>query len=101
VDEPDPEHWKKSTQKHIQLKVCNVLRYWLENYWQDFNHELTQMVVYFVDNLPQEQKNLVGKQINKAVLQRVRKTLLMCFLFLIDLRNENKRKSIYSYKILP
>lgn len=70
-EDTDPETLKKI--KQIQLKVCNVLKYWMENYYQDFNHELTQLVVNFVDNLPTEQKNLVGKQINKAVLQRVKK----------------------------
>jgi hypothetical protein len=65
------DKWAKTVQRTIQLRVCNALKSWMESYWQDFDHELTAQVVNFVDNLPNDQKQLVGKQIHKAILQRV------------------------------
>ncbi len=73
--------------------MCNVLKSWMEAYWQDFDHDLTAQVVNFVDNLPNDQKNLVGKQIHKAILQRVRHDSGITDSMCADVWSEDQRES--------
>ncbi len=42
----------------------------MEHHWQDFDHDLTQEVVTFVDNLPSDFRNLAD-QLRQAILKRV------------------------------
>lgn len=28
----------------IQLRVCNVIKYWVEHHYVDFNHHMTQVI---------------------------------------------------------
>lgn len=77
------ENYRKNTVKVIQLRVCTVLKAWLDVQWQDFDHELTQQVVNFVDNLPMEYE-VVAHGLRQAILKRVfyfqRKPILIFYL---------------------
>lgn len=71
-----PQHLQdKEFTAKIQLRFASVLKNWMENFWQDFDHELTREVVNFVDNLSPDSESLVGAPIRKAILKRV------CFSF--------------------
>lgn len=61
----------KKNEKQIQLRVGSVLKQWMDNYWEDFDHELTQRVVDFAENMPAELSSLAN-QLKAAILKRVK-----------------------------
>jgi len=63
------ESFRKTVVRPIQLRVCSVLKHWMETHWQDFDHELTQEIVAFADSLPPESSTLAN-QIRHAILNR-------------------------------
>eukprot|EP01114_Cavostelium_apophysatum_P016104 TRINITY_DN4525_c0_g1_i1.p1 TRINITY_DN4525_c0_g1~~TRINITY_DN4525_c0_g1_i1.p1 ORF type:complete len:1270 (-),score=350.50 TRINITY_DN4525_c0_g1_i1:96-3905(-) len=73
----------------IQLKVCSVLKSWMEMQWQDFDHELTQQVVNFVDNLP-PQFEIMSNQLRQSILKRT-----------CGLKTTNRIKPMSAQRYLP
>lgn len=68
-DSQEYENFIKNTQIPIQLRVCSTIKHWMEHYWNDFDHELTEQVVSFVDNLPENDTSITP--LRKAILKRV------------------------------
>lgn len=58
--------------KAIQLRVCVVLKYWVENQFFDFDEELIQQIFDFVDGTLQQNNpdlaNMVSKELQNRVL---------------------------------
>ena len=48
----------------------------MENHWQDFDHDLTQQLVDFTDNLPHEEAT-IANQLRQAILKRVSQNFRM------------------------
>ncbi len=58
--------------KRIQLRVCNVLKNWVVQYFDDFDHELIQTVVTFVDeHLDRDGHDSITKILRNAIVKRV------------------------------
>lgn len=38
----DSEAFRRTTQRPIQLRVCNTMKHWMDHHWQDFDHDLAQ-----------------------------------------------------------
>ncbi|ELR11007.1 Ras guanine nucleotide exchange factor, putative, partial [Acanthamoeba castellanii str. Neff] len=57
--------------KRIQLRVCNVLKYWVSQHFDDFDHDLIQTVVNFVDeSLAVDGHDSVTGVLRNAIVKR-------------------------------
>jgi hypothetical protein len=53
--------------------VCNVLKYWVSQHFDDFDHDLIQTVVNFVDeSLAVDGHDSVTGVLRNAIVKRVR-----------------------------
>eukprot|EP01132_Coremiostelium_polycephalum_P009381 gene9381-11523_t len=54
----------------IQLRVCNVIKYWVEHHYEDFGYESTKLMVDFVDTHMMIAFPSLGNQIRGCILKR-------------------------------
>ncbi len=66
-----PPHIDPKLKSSIQLRVCNVIKYWVEHHYVDFNHQMTQEIVSFIDYEVTELLPQAAKHLRTAVLKRV------------------------------
>eukprot|EP01094_Clydonella_sp_ATCC50884_P023673 TRINITY_DN5739_c0_g1_i2.p1 TRINITY_DN5739_c0_g1~~TRINITY_DN5739_c0_g1_i2.p1 ORF type:complete len:981 (-),score=236.14 TRINITY_DN5739_c0_g1_i2:206-2971(-) len=57
----------------IQLRVCNTLKYWVENCAHDFDHDLAQQLMDFIDNTL-----MSNAQWRDSLARRLRSAVLQC-----------------------
>eukprot|EP01099_Mayorella_cantabrigiensis_P002786 TRINITY_DN2238_c0_g1_i1.p1 TRINITY_DN2238_c0_g1~~TRINITY_DN2238_c0_g1_i1.p1 ORF type:complete len:767 (-),score=215.63 TRINITY_DN2238_c0_g1_i1:41-2341(-) len=70
----DPTHtelefFRKTVQTPVQLRVVNVLRNWLENFWRDFDDDVKKSFLSAVDNVV----NYVNPKLGSNLLQAFQK----------------------------
>lgn len=78
-DIPD-EQWKQNVVLPIQIRVCNVIRNWLDIRFSDFEYKLMQKVFDFIDNRLRndghgKHANSLSAIIKRKILQRRNESL--------------------------
>jgi len=67
---PEKEAKNKPT---IQLRVCNTLKYWVENGFHDFDHGLATQLIDFID-----EELMKNEQWRDSLARRLRSAVLEC-----------------------
>ena len=70
----EEEQWRSTTLRTIQLRVCNTMKYWMDNHYQDFNHDLTEKFIAFVDEIKSSEHtdSKFVAPLQQAIVKRVR-----------------------------
>eukprot|EP00003_Mantamonas_plastica_P006180 TRINITY_DN1500_c2_g1_i2.p1 TRINITY_DN1500_c2_g1~~TRINITY_DN1500_c2_g1_i2.p1 ORF type:complete len:341 (-),score=105.89 TRINITY_DN1500_c2_g1_i2:76-1098(-) len=71
VEGMDEDEFKNGMQRPIQLRVCNVLKNWIERHFGDFNEKMISTINSFVDNtLAREGNAPLGRQLRSAITRK-------------------------------
>ncbi|EGC33639.1 hypothetical protein DICPUDRAFT_48828 [Dictyostelium purpureum] len=65
-----PQHIDEKERLSAQLRVANVIKYWVEHHYEDFCHESTKLMVDFVDTHMMIAFPTLGIQIRNCILKR-------------------------------
>ncbi|KAN0023643.1 hypothetical protein ACTFIV_008030 [Dictyostelium citrinum] len=65
-----PNHIDERERLSAQLRVANVIKYWVEHHYEDFCHESTKLMVDFVDTHMMIAFPTLGVQIRNCILKR-------------------------------
>lgn len=70
TDEKELEKHNQTIVIPTQVRVGAAIKAWMENHPQDFDYEMTQIVISFCDQIPESLSHLAN-HLRNVVLQRV------------------------------
>eukprot|EP00004_Rigifila_ramosa_P013693 TRINITY_DN3055_c0_g1_i25.p1 TRINITY_DN3055_c0_g1~~TRINITY_DN3055_c0_g1_i25.p1 ORF type:complete len:515 (+),score=168.11 TRINITY_DN3055_c0_g1_i25:82-1545(+) len=87
-DDKLSEEENQKREKHIQLKVCNILKTWLDKYLYDFNDKLLSTITKFIDtdltrdrdakaktDIARQMRNIISRKVQRSRFETARLSL--------------------------
>lgn len=57
--------------KLIKLRVCNVLKNWVDNFFSDFSKNMIEKLLKFIDDVVSDGYEQIAAQLKESLLQKV------------------------------